>query len=620
MRLLLLSLLAAAGLLCGQDLTVVVHDPTGVVPDTPLTSAYQFPSTPVGGASQIVLRFTNNTAYPMSMTAIEVGNAAGSLVATPNFSISGQTLNDVLAANGASSEDVTLTFSPTAEGSLTGYLQAAYQLQENGCDLTSTTAATQCTATIAAVSTLTGTGVAPLWVLTYNGASGPVIPQPGSPTPISFGNVSTSSSSSLTFTFTNPTTSAVTLPAVSLVVPAYYSSAFALDTSALPASLAAAATASFTVTFAPGQVQQDNVELQVGTLQYALTGNGVAATDIDALEISYTDSTGVRTLPNPATPIAFDQVIAGTSGTSTLTFTVTNPSTSYNAVAVSPLTVTGAGFTLGNAPSIPASISPGASITFQVIFAPTTTGSYTGTLSIGTRQFSLAGSGITSAVPAATFQLSTQTLTSQQQVSLTIQLASASTVSAIGELAMTFTPSVNNVTDDPAIVFLATSGRKLQVNVAVGGQTATYNGESAITFQTGSTAGTITFTLTFPNGAPITQSYTIAPQTVQITSVSAVISDPNLIVTITGYDNTYSAGELSFSFNDTSGDLITATPIAVNAAAQFSAYFFTNNQAGGAFSLQATFPVTGTIADVGSVSGTITNSAGTTNLSQTFQQ
>lgn len=619
MKLLILGVLVNA-CLCAQDLTVMVHDPTGVTPDTALTSTYQFPSAPVGGASQIVLRFTNNTPYPMSMTAIEVGNAAGSLAATPNFSITGQFLDDALAANGGSSEDVTVTFSPTATGALTGYLQAAYQIEKNGCDPSSIVIATQCVSTIAAISTLQGTGTAPLWALTYNGPTGSVIPQPSSPTPISFGNVSTSSTSSLTFTFSNPSASAVTLPAVSLVSPAYLSSAFALNTTSLPASLPAGGSAAFTVTFEPGQTQQANVELQVGTLQYALSGNGVAATDIDALQISYTDSTGVRTLPNPATPIAFDPVIAGTSGTSTLTFTVANPTTSYNSVAISQLTVTGAGFVLGNAPAVPATIAPGASMTFQVIFAPTSTGTFTGTLSIGSRQFSLSGAGITSAVPEATFQLSATPLTSQKQISLSIQLASASTVSAIGELTMAFTPSISNVTDDPAIVFLATSGRTLQVNVAVGAETATYQGQSAITFQTGSTAGTITFTLTFPNGAPIVQSFTIAPETVQITAVSAVISDPNLVLTITGFDNTYSAGQLSFTFSDTSGHLITASPIVVNAASQFSSYFFTANKAGGAFALQATFPATGSISLVGSVSGQITNSSGVGTFSQTFQQ
>ena len=619
MRLLLLSVLMGAGFVYAQDLTVVVHDPTGVAADAPLTLAYQFPSTPVGGASQIVVRFTNNTVHPLSMTAIEVGNAAGSLAATPNFSITGQALGKVLAANNAGSEDVTITFSPTVGGSLFGYLQAAYQLQENGCDLSTTDLTKQCTATIAPVSTLSGTGIAPQWVLTYNGPSGPIVPQPSSPTPITFGNVSTSSSSSLTFTFSNPGTLPVTLPAVSLIVPVFFSSAFALNTSALPASLAAGATAAFTVTFEPGQTQQANLQLQVGTLQYALSGNGIAATDIDALQISYTDSTGVRTLPNPATPIAFDNVIAGTSGTSTLTFTVANPGTAYNPVAIPALTVTGAGFQLGNAPAIPATIAAGASMTFQAIFAPSTTEAYTGTLAIGSRQFSLAGTGIASAVPSASFQLSETPLTSQQQASLSIHLASASTVSAIGELTMAFAPSISNVKDDPAIVFLTTSGRKLQLNVAIGGETATYQGQSALTFQTGSTAGTITFTLTFPNGAPLVQSYTITPEIVRITSVTAVRSSPNLIVTITGYDNTYSAGQLSFSFTDISGKVVTATPIAVNASSDFSSYFFTNDQAGGAFSLQATFPVTGDVTQIGSVSGQITNSSGVSGISQTFQ-
>lgn len=615
----LLTALLMSSCLFAQDLSVTVHDPTGAVPDTPLTANYQFPSAPVGGASQIVVRFTNQTANPIIMNAIAVGNAPGSLDATPNFSVTGQFLGKALAAHGANAEDVTITFSPTATGALTGYLQAAYQTEVNNCNPASTDPTQQCPSTVAAVSTLSGTGTAPQWLLTYNGPNGPVTPQPGSATPISFGNVSTSSSSSLTFTFTNASAEPVTLPAVSLVLPVYLSSAFALNTSSLPMSLAGGASASFTITFAPGQVQQGNAVLAVGTSQYSLSGNGVIATDIDALQISYTDSSGVRTLPNPATPIAFDQVIAGTSGSSTLTFTVANPNTSYNAVSITQLTATGAGFQIGNSPSMPASIAPGASITFQVIFAPTSSGTYSGTLAIGSRQFSLSGQGIASAVPAASFHLSEQPLTSRQQPTVSIQLAGASPVSAIGELAMTFTPLLSKVTDDPAICFLATNGRKLQVNVAAGGETATYQGQSALAFQTGSTAGTITFTLTFPNGAPFSQSFTLAPETVQITSVTAVRSDPNLVVTITGFDNTYSAGALAFTFSDLSGNVINASPITVDASTQFSNYFFTNNQAGGAFALQATFPVTGDVTQVGSLSGHITNSSGTSTISQKFQ-
>jgi hypothetical protein len=60
-------------------------------------------------------------------------------------------------------------------------------------------------------------------------------------------------------------------------------------------------------------------------------------------------------------------------------------------------------------------------------------------------------------------------------------------------------------------------------------------------------------------------------------------------------------------------------PIAVNAATSFQQYFFTNNTAGGAFSLQASFPVQGDVTRVGSVAIGLTNSQGQTNATLTFQ-
>ena len=85
---------------------------------------------------------------------------------------------------------------------------------------------------------------------------------------------------------------------------------------------------------------------------------------------------------------------------------------------------------------------------------------------------------------------------------------------------MKFVPSVANVTDDPAVVFLATNSRQLNIDLAVGAQTATYKGQSAIAFQTGTTAGTLTFTLEFVNTAPYSQSFTITPATIHVTSAT----------------------------------------------------------------------------------------------------
>ncbi len=236
MRLLLFAVLFC-GSLFSQELAVSVHDPSGVTADTPLTSNYQFGSTPVGGSNQIVLRFTNVSSHPIEVAAILVGNASGSAVYSPNFSITGLAIDKTLAANSANFEDITLSFTPQVIGAITGYLQATYQIVENGCDPSSGTPGTQCPSKTANVSTLSGSGSAAQLVLTYAGASGTVTPQPNSPTPISFGNVSTSATSSLTFSLTNQSAAAITAPLVALRTAVFGSTAFTLNTANLPATI-----------------------------------------------------------------------------------------------------------------------------------------------------------------------------------------------------------------------------------------------------------------------------------------------------------------------------------------------------------------------------------------------
>src|SRR5206468_3147482 len=110
--------------------------------------------------------------------------------------------------------------------------------------------------------------------------------------------------------------------------------------------------------------------LQVGTSSYAISGSGVAVAAIDALIIQYVDTTGVRLTAQPATPIDFSQTVVGSTTAHALTFTATNPTTSFDAVPVPVLAVTGQGYSFANAPSAPLSIQPGQSVTFKIIFAP----------------------------------------------------------------------------------------------------------------------------------------------------------------------------------------------------------------------------------------------------------
>ncbi len=605
------SLLFAA-LFCGslgaQTLAFYIDNSNGATPTnqlTPLPSAYQFLDTSEGAASSIVVRVVNVSSSIVQVATIYVGANPNSSAYTPNFTVTGFDTNATLAPQAW--KLFTLSFTPLTMGPVSGYLQA------------------KANASILSVSTLQGNGTAPQLTLTCTSSvasqcNGSTL-QPNSATPINFGNTPTTGTTAIKFTLNNQGSAALNpQQLISITVPTNNpSTPFSLST--LPNTLASGSSLDFTITFAPGTTATTSSTLLVGQNSYPLQGTGTSSVtgDISSLVITYVDSTGVRLTAQPASAINFGQTIAGTNGTATLAFTVANPQTTIDGVTVPSLTVSGAGFAASGIPPMPATIQPGQSISFQVVFSPSASGTFSGTLAIGTRQFSLSGQSILSPIPDASFQLDQQPLKSQQQVHLSIQLASASPVNAIGQLTMQFAPSVANVSDDPAINFVATSGRQLQVNVVSGAQTATYNGQSALTFQTGTTAGTLTFTLTFPNKAPLTQTFTILPTNVQITGGSAVRQSPNLVVTITGYDNTYSAGQLSFAFYDTSGKVLTPNGMQVDATSSFHQYFFTNNQAGGAFSLQASFPVSGDVTQVGSVAISVANSAGPGTITQTFQ-
>ena len=100
--------------------------------------------------------------------------------------------------------------------------------------------------------------------------------------------------------------------------------------------------------------------------------------------------------------------------------------------------------------------------------------------------------------------------------------------------------------------------------------------------------------------------------------VQANWESPNLLVTVNGYDNTYSAGRSLFTFYDTSGNVI-GSPIAYNATSSFQQLFYTGNTDGGLFPLQANFPVSGDGTKVGSVTVSLANTSGSTTQSASFQ-
>jgi len=221
--------------------------------------------------------------------------------------------------------------------------------------------------------------------------------------------------------------------------------------------------------------------------------------------------------------------------------------------------------------------------------------------------------------------VSASTVANQQQDTISVTLPSAAPYATSANLTLSFSSSVTGVTTDPAIFFTSTSGTTITVQFGQGAESGTCNNQTAIGFQTGTTAGTLTFTLTMSGKTVATQSYTITPQPAQFSTLTALHNDPNLVITLTGFDNTYSAGKLTFTFYGANGASLTPGGMVIDATSTFKQYFSSGSGYGGAFAMQASFPVSGTVTqtvqgvnsttwagtEITSVDVTLQNSAGT---------
>ena len=327
--------------------------------------------------------------------------------------------------------------------------------------------------------------------------------------------------------------------------------------------------------------------------------------------------TAVLTLQGSNTPlqagatVGFGSVAVGSKQTQG--FLLSNTGTA--SITVGTLTVSGAAFTGPIGLTAPVQLQPGQTATFQVTFAPQSGTLAQGVLTVDSRTFNLTGQGLAAPLPSATINFASTVGGSAQQNSISISLASASQVSGTGTLTLSFQSSVSGVTDDPAVQFLSGPLRKATVTIAPGDTTAEIGGQPSIAFQTGTTAGTITFTLTLENNPAQQATLTIPPAVITLASFTAVRQLGALNVAFSGFDNTYSASQLLFTFYNLKGVALAQGAISVDASTQFQQYFAAT-QTGGSFSLLAAFPVIGDTTQVGFVMAELTNSAGTVTAQQ----
>jgi hypothetical protein len=357
-----------------------------------------------------------------------------------------------------------------------------------------------------------------------------------------------------------------------------------------------ASEAEFHVAFNPASAGSYSSFLLVNTVNIIVRGTATASAAL--------------TLAGSNSPLAagavidFGSVLRGSSRLQNLT--LTNSSTL--AITVPALTVSGTGFRGPIGATAPIQLAAGQWASFQIAFEPLTGQPAKGTLTVDKRSFSLAGQGLDPPIPSASIVFSSQTAVSSQQNTVSIPLASASQVSGTGTLTLEFRPGVTGVTDDAAIQFMSGPRRAATVTIAVGDTAAKFGAQSNISFQTGTTAGTLVFTLTLPSGIQQT-NLVVTPAAVDIHTATCVRLMNQLDVSLTGFDNTYSASQLAFTFFDKSGATMQPGVIRVDATSDFRLYF-NSTKTGGAFNLLATFPVSGNTALVTGAEVQVTNSAG----------
>jgi len=307
-------------------------------------------------------------------------------------------------------------------------------------------------------------------------------------------------------------------------------------------------------------------------------------------------------------------VIAGSSidfgrvergSTSEVTFELAN--TADQAITVRSVQLTGAEFRSERLPAA-TDLAPGATVSFPVRFAPQAAGVFTGSLLIDNREFRLTGTATEPPFTRPSVIVDSAAGESARQGRVSVRFASPSRAAGAGALRINFQPAPSLTDNDTGIQFPASGSRMIPFTVKEGDAEAHFGDAAEAVFQTGTTVGTIVLTAEI-GGFTEQATVAIAGSAVKFDQSTAARSGSSLEVRVTGFDNTQSASEVTFTFFNQSGAALQPGVIKVNVRDDFKRYF-ESSTLGGTFALRATFPVAGPINEVGSVEIELVNSGG----------
>jgi archaellum component FlaF (FlaF/FlaG flagellin family) len=281
------------------------------------STTLRFGTVGLGETETLLVNLTNNGSTSVTLSEINLSNA--------EFNASVASLPTVLAPG--QSVSVSVVFAPTTSGSTRG--------------------------TIAFVSNASN----PTLAIAVSGAGNKTQEVTATPSSLSFGSQAIGSTSSLPLVLTNTHKSAVSINGLQTA-----GSTFSITGPALPLSLPAGQSVTFTVSFAPQSAATDggSIFVQGPAVTVPLAGTGTAVV-VGQLTIA------------PST-LSFGNVTVGNTGNQTL-----NLSASGAAVTISSSASSSAQFSLAGS-SFPITIAAGQSVSLDVAFTPQNSGAASGSL------------------------------------------------------------------------------------------------------------------------------------------------------------------------------------------------------------------------------------------------
>ena len=381
------------------------------------TPALSFGTVTVGNNQTIPETLTNSGGSSVNVTQATVTGAG--------FSLSGLTVPFTLAAGASKSFNV--VFTPQSAGTPSGTLT-----------ITSNASNTSLTVPLTATAVMPGSLTA------------------GTPS-LSFGSVTVGNTKTLSETITNSGGSTVNVSQAAVA-----GSGFSITGLTVPFTLAAGASKSFSVVFAPQAAGSPT-----GTLTITSDASNPSLT----VPVSGTAATVGTLSPGPAS-LSFGSVNVGSS--KTLSETITN--SGGTTVTVSQATVTGTGYSITGL-TVPFTLAAGASKSFNVVFAPQAAGTPSGTLTItsdasnASLTVPVSGTAVTAGVIAAgtpSLSFGTVTVGNTKTLSETITNSGGSSVS-VSQVAVTGTGfSVSGL----SVPFTLAAGASKSFNVVFAPQSA----------------------------------------------------------------------------------------------------------------------------------------------------